>query len=136
MKRRDFLKFAAAAPALGLVPLPSFHAAAPGGITVACLRRIVDELNANIVENYYAVMHPQVWLDLRRLEARSLWSIEYRKWREHRRRGERIETLREVMERVQSELEGYQPWLRSISAQGEFGIYENFRFIQSKELPA
>ena len=138
MKRRDFLKTAAALPVAAVLP---FSITKPTGLTLATLRRIRDQIHAGIDSSYVAFLHPAQWFDLRRLRALDLWRSEYRGWRVQRRNGVQTETLEELRTRVKysAEAEDVKEMKEDLDAtarSGEFGSYESVRFIVSERVAA
>lgn len=138
MKRRDFLKAAAAIPFAAAFPI---SIAEPAGLTLAAIRRARNALTAGVDSSYVAFLHPAQWFDIRRLRALDLWSSEYREWRLKRRNGAQTETLDELMARVKQSAEAedvkeMRDDLDAAARSGEVGSYESFRFIVSEKVAA
>ena len=114
MNRRDFLKVAAAVVAARALPIPALPVEAPAGewISLDVLRRTVQTLQNNrafiMNDGWMAIVHPDIERDLIEITARQQWKAAYRQ-------------ARMELKKMASDM----------MAQGEFGIIEDVRFIES-----
>jgi hypothetical protein len=134
MNRRDFLKLAAATPVAAALPASASTAQVPPSIAAIKAATLKALFPAD--RDYFAIVHPSCWLDIRRMVVRDLWALEYRDWRKTVRAGLQVETLREVMERVHLEAQGHWRRLQDWNKSGEIGRIESVRFIQTERLAA
>lgn len=121
MDRRDFLKFAAALPAVAAIP--QFVGEAP--LTVSTLKAAIEAWHVSDSPWYYMVLHQSQEQALRDMAARERWRSAYQAWRKDGRPEMNGSAI----------LEKYTPvhtWDVDVT---NFGTYENFKFITTEKLP-
>ena len=124
MKRRDFLKMAAAAPLAAYLPAVAAQQSAP---TLGALRFAVGQMRGYQMGPWFAIVHPDQEQELRDLNARERWRYASRAWREA---GKPPMSCQQI-------LAEYTPAASiGFPAQSEIGSYEGFRFITSEKVAA
>lgn len=125
MNRRGFLKSFAAllAPALPVLAQPFWGVSILSLAELQRVQRILNGWHNQLLDNYYAVIHPRQWTNLRELEVRTVWEDRWQAYRIARRNGGPEMTARQIMS-------DWTPptWWRQ---NGEIGSFEGMRFIQS-----
>lgn len=116
MDRREFLKIAAALPAVAYLP----EAAGEQPITATEIKLAVERMQGYSMGPWYCFLHPEQETALRDIAAKERWRYAYKHWRKD---GRPPLTCQGILDK-------YTPihdW--EFPARPEIGTYESVRFI-------